>query len=64
MDANVLPSVVEEADFSPLLRARENVPSLETAGIDTRRDAVLAALAGSSGIAASVPGAHSDGGLP
>ncbi|GAB7035461.1 V-type ATP synthase subunit A [Streptomyces sp. NPDC021749] len=44
VDAGVPAAVVEEVDFGPLLRAREDVGPHETAGVAARRDTVLARL--------------------
>lgn len=40
----VLASVLEEVDWGPLVRARDETDSLDVAGVEVRRDAVLAAL--------------------
>ncbi|WP_331767959.1 V-type ATP synthase subunit A [Embleya sp. NBC_00896] len=67
VEAEVSPSAVEEIDFSPLVRAREEVPNGDTAGIDARRDTVLGrltALAGSPGHAPSGPDEPGEGGPP
>ncbi|WP_338674836.1 V-type ATP synthase subunit A [Streptomyces sp. SCSIO 30461] len=47
--AGVPASVIEEADFGPLLRAREDVGPDDAAGVAGRRDAMLASLAGLRG---------------
>ncbi|MEU9849989.1 V-type ATP synthase subunit A [Streptomyces sp. NPDC047985] len=43
-EAGVPAGSIEEADFGPLLRAREEVGPHDTAGVALRRDSVLAAL--------------------
>jgi V/A-type H+/Na+-transporting ATPase subunit A len=44
IDRGVPAAAVEEVDFGPLLRAREEVAADDVGGIDRRRDAVLATL--------------------
>ncbi|MEU9124983.1 V-type ATP synthase subunit A [Streptomyces sp. NPDC048506] len=46
VESGVPAPVIEEADFGPLLRTREDVGPDDAAGVATRRDAILAALAG------------------
>ncbi|WP_406471027.1 V-type ATP synthase subunit A [Streptomyces hirsutus] len=46
VEAGVPASVIEEVDFGPLLRAREDVGPDDAAGVAARRDAMLAVLAG------------------
>jgi V/A-type H+-transporting ATPase subunit A len=43
-EAGVPADSIEEADFGPLLRAREEVDPHDSAGVALRRDAVLAVL--------------------
>lgn len=42
VDQGVLASVIEEVDFGPLVRARDE--ATDVAGVESRRDKVLAAL--------------------
>ena len=44
VERGVLASVIEEADWGPLIRARDETGPADVAGVAQRRDAVLAAL--------------------
>ncbi len=44
VDRDVLASTIEEQDYSPLLRAREETPADDADGVLARRDQVIAAL--------------------
>ncbi len=45
VDAGVLASIIEEVDWGPLVRARDETGPLDAAGVESRRDAILAVLA-------------------
>lgn len=45
VDAGVPVAAVEECDFGPLIRAREDVSQHDTSGIESRRQLVLTRLA-------------------
>jgi V/A-type H+/Na+-transporting ATPase subunit A len=44
VDLGVLASVIEETDWGPLVRARDETASADAAGVEARRDEVLATL--------------------
>jgi V/A-type H+-transporting ATPase subunit A len=44
VESGTAAEAVEEADFTPVLRAREEVGPDDAAGVDARRDEVLAGL--------------------
>jgi V/A-type H+/Na+-transporting ATPase subunit A len=46
IDRGVLASIIEEVDWGPLVRARDETDATDTAGIVARRDAVLRTLDG------------------
>jgi V/A-type H+-transporting ATPase subunit A len=44
VDLGVLASIIEETDWGPLVRARDETDPSDVAGIEARRDAILATL--------------------